>query len=63
MVSLNRGHRFTSMDQVQAELSSLVLPLTPQALRQKASAIPFTTTDYGMGARRIIEEVTSPLSG
>ena len=51
VVSLNRGHIFASLKAVQAELSPLVVDLAPIASRQLEGAIPFMTTQEGIGSR------------
>ena len=51
MVSLNRGHSFGSLKAVQGELSPLVMELAPTASRQLEAAIPFMTTQEGIGSR------------
>lgn len=51
VVSLNRGHLFGSLKAVQAELSPLVVDLAPIASRQLEGAIPFMTTQEGIGSR------------
>jgi len=51
LVSLNRGHTFGSMKAVQGELSPLVMDLAPIASRQLEAAIPFMTTQEGIGSR------------
>lgn len=50
-MSLNRGHTFGSMKAVQGELSPLVMDLAPIASRQLEAAIPFMTTQEGIGSR------------
>lgn len=51
VVSLNRGHIFDSLEAVQNELSPLVVDLAPIASRQLEGAIPFMTTQEGIGSR------------
>lgn len=51
VVSLNRGHTFGSLKAVQGELSPLVMDLAPIASRQLEAAIPFMTTQEGIGSR------------
>jgi len=51
LVSLNRGHIFGGMKAVQGELSPLVMDLAPIASRQLEAAIPFMTTQEGIGSR------------
>lgn len=48
---------------VQKELSPLVLPLAPKAVRSSPGAIPFLTDAEGLGRRHIIASVASALSG
>ena len=48
---------------VQSELSPLVLPLVPEAAREAAHAIPFMTSQEGLGSRTVLEDADSPLSG
>ncbi|KAA6429889.1 MAG: hypothetical protein FRX49_00321, partial [Trebouxia sp. A1-2] len=63
LVSLNRGHTFGSMKAVQGELSPLVMDLAPIASRQLEAAIPFMTTQEGIGSRTVLEEAESALTG
>ncbi|DBB00024.1 TPA: hypothetical protein ACH3X1_013883 [Trebouxia sp. C0004] len=63
LVSLNRGHTFGSMKAVQGELSPLVMDLAPIASRQLEAAIPFMTTQEGIGSRTMLEEAESALTG
>lgn len=51
VVSLNRGHEFGSLKAVQAELSPLMMDLAPITSRQLEAAIPFMTTQEGIGNR------------
>ena len=53
VVSLNRGHTFGSLKAVQAELSPLVVDLAPIGSRQLEAAIPFMTTQEGIGSRSV----------
>lgn len=63
LVSLNRGHTFGGMKAVQAELSPLVMDLAPIASCQLQAAIPFMTTQEGIGSRTVLEEAESALTG
>jgi len=51
LVSLNRGHTFGGMKAVQGELSPLVMDLAPIVSRHLEAAIPFMTTQEGIGSR------------
>jgi hypothetical protein len=57
LVTLNRGHRFGTSEQVQAELSPLVEGLAPICCRGERRVIPYLTTNDGIGKRTILEEV------
>ncbi|DBB16766.1 TPA: hypothetical protein ACH3X3_015005 [Trebouxia sp. C0006] len=63
LVSLNRGHTFGGMKAVQGELSPLVMDLAPIASRRLEAAIPFMTTQEGIGSRTVLEEAESALTG
>ncbi|KAL3138414.1 hypothetical protein ABBQ32_006209 [Trebouxia sp. C0010 RCD-2024] len=63
VVFLNRGHVFSSLKAVQAELSPLVVDLAPKPSRHLEAAIPFMTTQEGIGNRTVVEEAASPLTG
>ncbi|GBG81413.1 hypothetical protein CBR_g32089 [Chara braunii] len=62
LVVLNRGHKFGASSEVQAELSPLVIGVAPADCRDGHVAIPYVTTDDGVGRRVILEEVGSPLT-
>ncbi len=62
-MALGRGHHFGSSAAVQSELSLLVQPLAPVAVRGVAGAIPIMTTQEGVGRRRVLAEVQSSTSG
>lgn len=62
VVSLNRGHFFGSLKEVQAELSPLVMDLAPIASRQLEGAIPFMTTQEGIGSRSSSNLLIAPTS-
>lgn len=51
IVSFNRGHQYGSLKAVQAELSPMVSQLAPLAARSLEGAIPFMTTQEGIGSR------------
>ena len=61
LVSLNRGHTFGSLKDVQAELSPLVVGLAPTASRHKEAAIPFMTTQEGIGSRQALSRLYAPI--
>ncbi|KAK9804631.1 hypothetical protein WJX73_001334 [Symbiochloris irregularis] len=63
LVAFNRGHEFGTKEAVTAELSKLVRPLMPESVRDLPGAVPFTTTEQDIGARRTVAEVTSSISG
>jgi SAM-dependent methyltransferase len=64
LVSLGRGHAFGDAKAVQAELSPLVLPLLPAAVRSAPTgAVPFLTTQAGLGRRTLVAQAESVLSG
>lgn len=50
-VTLNRGHRFESLESVQSELSPVILDFAPKIQSQK---IPFMTTDESIGNRTVL---------
>ena len=51
IVSFNRAHQYGSLKAVQAELSPMVSELAPKAARLMEGAIPFMTTQEGIGSR------------
>lgn len=61
VVSLTRGHTFDSLKAVQSELSPLVVDLAPIASRQLEGAIPFMTTQEGIGSRSPTNPSHEPL--
>jgi precorrin-6B methylase 2 len=64
VISLGRGCAFGSSEAVQSELSPLVLPLLPAASRAAPrGAVPILSTAEGLGERRQVASVESPLSG
>ena len=63
MVILGRSHQFSTSSAVQSELSPLVSPLVPHSVRGIDGAIPIMTTQAGIGKRRVLAEVQSPMSG
>lgn len=58
LVTLNRGHRFGSSEEVQSELSPLVEGLAPLSCRRERRVIPYLTTNDGIGKRTILDEVS-----
>ena len=51
IVSFNRSHAYGSLKAVQTELSPMVSKLAPLAARTLEGAIPFMTTQEGIGSR------------
>ncbi|CAI5746638.1 unnamed protein product [Peronospora destructor] len=63
LVALGRGgHAFESTAKVQEELNAKVMELAPDTLRTDEK-IPYLTVQEGLGARNIVHQGTSPLSG
>ncbi|OWZ14296.1 Methyltransferase [Phytophthora megakarya] len=63
IVALGRGgHAFESTAQVQKELNAKVMELTPDTLGSDEK-IPYLTVEEGLGARNIVHQGKSPLSG
>ncbi|ETK78092.1 hypothetical protein L915_15828 [Phytophthora nicotianae] len=63
IVALGRGgHAFESTAKVQEELNAKVMELAPDTLRPDEK-IPYLTVEEGLGARNIVHQGTSPLSG
>lgn len=60
-VSLNRGHKFTGMSEVQKELSPAIRLLVQE--NAKKNQIPYLTVEDGIGQRDIVAEYTSSLQG
>ncbi|GAQ85556.1 S-adenosyl-L-methionine dependent methyltransferases [Klebsormidium nitens] len=63
LVTLNRGHRFGSSEEVQSELSPLVEGLAPLPCRRERRVIPYLTTNDGIGKRTILDEAESQITG
>ena len=70
LICLGRGHIFAGaspaevQQAVQSELSPLVLPLLPLAVRgAPKGAVPYLTTAEGLGERTLVAEQLSELSG
>ncbi|GAQ77924.1 S-adenosyl-L-methionine-dependent methyltransferases superfamily protein [Klebsormidium nitens] len=64
LVTLNRGHTFTSAEQVQKELSPWIRTLTNGVLPTlNPTAIPYTTTPQGIGHRTVLIKVESNING
>ncbi|KAJ8574928.1 hypothetical protein ON010_g4284 [Phytophthora cinnamomi] len=62
-VALGRGgHAFESTAKVQEELNAKVMELAPDTLGSDEK-IPYLTVEEGLGARNIVHQGTSPLSG
>jgi spermidine synthase/ubiquinone/menaquinone biosynthesis C-methylase UbiE len=63
VVALGRGgHAFESTEKVQEELNAKVMELAPDTLGA-GEKIPYLTVQEGLGARNIVHQGTSPLSG
>ncbi|KAK1928594.1 Methyltransferase-like protein 13 [Phytophthora citrophthora] len=63
IVALGRGgHAFESTAKVQEELNAKVMELAPDTLGSDEK-IPYLTVEEGLGARNIVHQGTSPLSG
>ncbi|RLN26968.1 hypothetical protein BBJ28_00010980 [Nothophytophthora sp. Chile5] len=63
LVALGRGgHAFESTEQVQQELNAKVLELAPDTLGADEQ-IPYLTVEEGLGARNVVHQGTSSLSG
>ncbi|KAG6613770.1 methyltransferase-like protein 13 isoform x1 [Phytophthora cinnamomi] len=63
LVALGRGgHAFESTAKVQEELNAKVMELAPDTLGSDEK-IPYLTVEEGLGARNIVHQGTSPLSG
>ncbi|KAG7378237.1 hypothetical protein PHYPSEUDO_010391 [Phytophthora pseudosyringae] len=63
IVALGRGgHAFESTAKVQEELNAKVMELAPDTLGPDEK-IPYLTVEEGLGARNIVHQGTSPLSG
>ncbi|RQM14888.1 hypothetical protein DD237_003055 [Peronospora effusa] len=63
LVALGRGgHAFESTAKVQEELNAKVMELAPDTLGTDEK-IPYLTVQEGLGARNIVHQGTSPLSG
>ncbi|EDO48242.1 predicted protein [Nematostella vectensis] len=62
VVSLNRGHKYTSMDHIKEELSSKVMDLAPEGLTDKTK-VPFLSVGGDIGIRKTVHEGSSSLSG
>ena len=60
IISFNRSHQYGSLKAVQAELSPLVTELAPEAARVVEGAIPFMTTQEGIGSRSLIDGLLIP---
>uniref|UniRef100_A0A0A9YAL4 Methyltransferase-like protein 13 n=2 Tax=Lygus hesperus TaxID=30085 RepID=A0A0A9YAL4_LYGHE len=60
VITLNRGHVFTSMDEVKDELSSIVSDFAPVNLKSK---IAFLSMGGDVGVRKEICHGDSPISG
>ena len=61
VVALGRGHTHGDVAAVQADLSPLVAPLAPAALRNLPRAVPIVTAGDGVGWRRPVAAVPSGL--
>ncbi len=57
---MNRGHVFGNMTEVKAELSPLIMELSPSC---SASAMPFLAVQDDLGNRTIVCTRESGLSG
>ncbi|CAN4090877.1 unnamed protein product [Withania somnifera] len=62
MILLDSSHSDASMDDIQKDLSPLVMQLTPGDFNDEAQ-IPFMAAGDGIKQRKIIQEITSPLTG
>ncbi|KAI9990172.1 hypothetical protein PInf_020598 [Phytophthora infestans] len=63
IVALGRdGHAFESTAKVQEELNAKVMELAPDT-HGSDEKIPYLTVEEGLGARNIVHQGTSPLSG
>ncbi|KAE9028619.1 Methyltransferase-like protein 13 [Phytophthora rubi] len=63
LVALGRGgHAFESTAKVQEELNAKVMELAPDTLGSDEK-IPYLTVEEGLGARNVVHQGTSPLSG
>ncbi|KAH7833760.1 hypothetical protein Vadar_009400 [Vaccinium darrowii] len=62
MVLLDTSHANASMDEIQKDLSPLVKPLAPGRDCSDAP-IPFMAASDGIKQRKIVHQVTSPLTG
>ena len=57
IISFNRAHQYGSLKAVQAELSPMVSELAPEAARLMEGAIPFMTTQEGIGSRSVVKSL------
>lgn len=62
IVQLGRGHVFESTTQVQEELNGKILELAPDTMRTDEK-IPYLTVQEGLGARNIVHQGHSAVSG
>jgi len=66
VVTLGRGHAFTTLKAVQAELSPLIVRLLPQELRSTAGGaahVPYLAVADDIGHRDVVASGVSPISG
>ncbi|RAL48243.1 hypothetical protein DM860_005667 [Cuscuta australis] len=61
IILLDCSHTLASMDDIQSDLSPLVKQLAP--INCDVSQIPFMAASDGIKERKIVHEVTSPLTG
>ena len=61
LVALNRGHRFASLDAVQAELRPHIPSLLPSST--PPSSVPFLALSSELGDRRSVASLLSPHNG
>ncbi|KAG5588479.1 hypothetical protein H5410_048913 [Solanum commersonii] len=62
MILLDSSHSDASMDDIQKDLSPLIMQLAPGDFDDEAQ-IPFMAASDGIKQRKIVQEITSPLTG
>lgn len=63
VISLHRGQTYKNLQQVQQELSRLMLKIAPQGVIKRGETILFLSLDQQLGDRKIIMESESEHSG
>uniref|UniRef100_A0A7N0RBI1 Methyltransferase type 11 domain-containing protein n=2 Tax=Kalanchoe fedtschenkoi TaxID=63787 RepID=A0A7N0RBI1_KALFE len=62
LVQLDSSHFNANMDEIQKDLSPLVMQLAPKS-DQKGAKIPYMTASDGIKHRQVLQQITSSLTG